>query len=315
MKLFGGKQSVEPQGRRPRTADDDAARRSNQAFSYYSQRSPEAGNTGRRDPTDMVSERRSQQDTSLFARHRSLSLVVLCLIVLALAYALSLSGRSKVILMEDAATAYFLQDANIYQQSVQQTLGQSIFNRNKLTINSSSVRLELLNRFPEIKNVSVTLPIVGHEPQIYIEPYRPSFILTTTSSNAFLLDTTGRALATTSQIANIEQLRLPTIEDKTGIDVKLGSRALPSTTVLFAQTILAALDAEDVSVTSLVLPPAAYELDVYIAETPYYVKFNLQNDPLQQAGTYLATRQRLTTDKVTPGQYIDVRVPERAYYK
>ncbi len=63
------------------------------------------------------------------------------------------------------------------------------------------------------------------------------------------------------------------------------------------------------------MPPAAYELDVYLSETPYYVKFNLENDALQQAGTFLAAKQRLDRDNIRPEKYVDVRVSGRAYYK
>jgi hypothetical protein len=184
-----------------------------------------------------------------------------------------------------------------------------------LTLDTTAVRDELLKNYPEIMNVSVATPMFGHQPQIYIEPYKPSFILTTTSSNAFLLDTNGRALASTSQIPDISKLGLPTLQDKTGTEVKLGSRAIPGTTVSFVQTVVAALHAKGIEVSNLTLPAGAYELDVSIAGKPYYAKFNLMNDALQQSGTFLAVQGRLRTAKVIPAQYIDVRVPERAYYK
>ncbi len=303
----------QPVGRR-RTVqvDQDSVRSRSPAFSYYSQRSQELGNTGRRDPDEVVASRKT---ASSLTRYHALFVYLACVGIAGGMYVLSLGFQPNVILLQDQATDYFLQDAGVYQQAAERSLGKSIFNHNKLTIDTARVRKDLLKNYPEIKNVSIVLPVFGHQPQVYVEPYKPSFILTTTSSNAFLLDTTGRALATTSQITDIDKLGVPTLQDNTGAPVKLGNRALPGTTISFARSVFAALKAKGVTVSAMVLPPAASELDVSIAETPYFVKFNLQNDPLQQAGTYLATKQRLAADHVMPGQYIDVRVPERAYYK
>ncbi|MGH7241431.1 MAG: hypothetical protein ACREGB_03995, partial [Candidatus Saccharimonadales bacterium] len=69
-------------------------------------------------------------------------------------------------------------------------------------------------------------------------------------------------------------------------------------------------------VESMALPPAAYELDVKPAGVGYFVKFNMHEDTArQQAGTFLAVRERLVSQGVTPGSYIDVRLDGRAYYK
>jgi len=299
--------------RRPLQAGDDRPRNPGTMFSYYSQRSNVENNVGRREAPETVST--SRNPISAIAQHRVLALFVVAGLLVLTGYLLMLSGTPRVVLLQDAATAYFLQDKSVYQQTAEQSLAKSVFNRNKLTIDTATVRADLLKNYPEIENVSVALPIFGHQPQIYVEPYKPSFILTTTSNNAFLLDATGRALASTSQIPNIDKLGVPTLQDKTGNEIKLGNRAIPSSTVSFVQTVLAALKAKSVNASTLTLPAGSYELDVAIAGQPYYVKFNLENDALQQAGAFLATQNRLKIDKVTPATYIDVRVPDRAYYK
>ena len=283
------------------------------AFSYYSQRSESSVNTGRRERIETI-----EGPSSVFGalgRHRFLTWTVCIVLGVGFVYAMLLKPEPRIVLLQDATTAYFLQDEAVYRQAAAETLGRSLFNRNKLTVDTSAVRLDLIKKYPEIKNVTVTLPIIGQEPRINIEPYRPSFLLSTTASNAFLLDTTGRALASLNQIPDPEKLGVPTVQDRSGLQVTLGNRALPSTTVSFTQSVLKALDAGGVEVASVVLPAAAYELDVYVAGTPYFVKFNVLNDPLQQAGTYLAAKGRLASEKTTPAQYFDVRVPERAYYR
>jgi len=299
--------------RRPNIADSHPG--SQQAFSYYSHRSNEQANTGRRDTFAPVPSAQPAIWSVASSGQKALYGILTVVVVACGIYALQLSPTPKVVLRQDAATAYFLQDKTVYQESAERVLDTSILNKNKLTVDTAGVKLSLLKSYPEIKSVDFTLPLLAHQSVITIEPYRPSFILTTTDSNAFLLDATGRALATTTQINNIEELDVPTLQDKTGITVRTGTRALPSTSISFTQTVLSALKAADVTASSLVLPAAAYELDVFISGTSYFVKFNLQEDPLQQAGTYLATKDRLATDKVKVGEYIDVRVPGRSYYK
>ena len=64
------------------------------------------------------------------------------------------------------------------------------------------------------------------------------------------------------------------------------------------------------------MPAAENELDMYLTGQSYYVKFNLaDSSPLQEVGTFLAVRQNLQQQGITPSQYIDVRVDGRAYYK
>ncbi len=315
MKLCTKKPSPEPAGRRrPLSSADRPSAGPATAFSYHAQRSYNDGNTGRLDNEQAVVRDRPRP-ASYAERHHGLLVVLTIGLVLGGLYSLFSGTDPKMILLQDKATAYFLQDPDVYRRSVQDTLSASIFNRNKLTVDTSSVRQNLLSNYPEIKHVSGVLPIIGGQQQVFIEPYKPSFILTTTDHNAFLLDATGRALASTSQISDIDSLHVPIMQDQSGISVKLGSRALPSRTVSFTQTVVAALAAKGVTASSLVLPRTVYELDVYIAGKPYFVKFNLQGDPLQGAGTYLATKQRLEKDKQPVAAYIDVRVAGRAYYR
>lgn len=304
-----------PAGRRRPLQGAYPSEAPNKMFSYYSQRNNASTNLGRRESPETIDAGHGTGVFSVPGRHKVLTLIILFVGMGCLVLASISSTNPRIVLLQDDTTAYFLQEREVYQRTAEQSLQKSVFNRNKLTVDTANVRLELLKHHPEIKNVSVALPLFGTQPQVYIEPYKPSFILTTTSSNAFLLDATGRALANTNQIMDVDNLGVPTIQDKTGSSVELGSRALPSTTVTFAQTVLKALNAKGIKASTLTLPAAAYQLDVAIAGQPYYVKFNLENDALQQAGTYLAVQNRLKVEKKTPAQYVDVRVPDRAYYK
>lgn len=325
MKLFGKatpKSSAVPpesiSGGRRRPATDRAEDRP-QAFSYYAQRSTAPAHLERTTAETIAENKRPQVRLMAALRIANQNRIVLTisglLLLAGLLYMLALGGMPKIATTNISGGAYFMQNTQVYQQAAARTLSGSLFNSNKLTVDTAKVSTELMSQYPELSDVSVELPLFGRNPVVHVAPYPPAFILTTTSSGAFLIDTNGRALVSASQITDNGELAVPTLEDKSGVSVKLGKQIVSSTTVDFARYVVAVLDAAPVKYSRLVLPAGTSELDVYITGKPYFVKFNLQGDAKMQAGTFLATKKRLEVDRTAPGQYIDVRVPERAYYK
>jgi hypothetical protein len=131
-----------------------------------------------------------------------------------------------------------------------------------------------------------------------------------------VLDNNGKALIAASAIGGLDKLKLPTITDQSGLRINTGDIALSSSSITFIRTVVAELQARSVQIDSLTLPASAYELDVRPTGAGYYVKFNMHEPTSrQQSGTFLAVRQRLAAQSITPSQYIDVRLDGRAYYK
>jgi hypothetical protein len=283
-----------------------------QAFSYYARRANNEANTGR---TEIENPRPTPKadlgDLKLRLMAIGAVLGILVLVILLSA----LTGQPKVALVKNGDSAYFLQPASTYAGTAEKTLAGSVLNRNKLTVDTEKISQELTKSYPEVKNATVVLPAIGTSPTVYIEPYRPSFIITSANSTAYLLDEYGRALVSVSQITDSGELATPAIEDKSGIVVKLGDQVLPRATVMFIEEVLRILATRDINQSNIVLPAESSEVDVYITGKPYFVKFNLRGDARQQAGTFVATKARMEKDGTVPGQYVDVRVPERAYIR
>jgi hypothetical protein len=314
MKLFPKKTSdtpVQPGRRRPLAHEQEAKR--TQAFSYYARRSS-APASAVRGSQNTDSEAGKDQD-AITPKNRLIIALSGLVLIAGAAYMLTLSGDPKIVTKAVGGGTYFMQEPRLYEQTVTSSLQSSLFNKSKLSIDTARIVKDLTDNYPEIASAKVQLPLIGRRPVVVIEPHRPSFILTTIESTAFLLDENGRALVSTSQITDPGELSVPTLQDKTGIPVTLGSQALPTGTIAFTEAVLRILKAANVEYSSLSLPPASSELDVAVTGKPYFVKFNIQGDARLQAGTFIATKLRLEKDRVTPGQYIDVRVPERAYYR
>ena len=75
------------------------------------------------------------------------------------------------------------------------------------------------------------------------------------------------------------------------------------------------LEAKNISIKTLQLPNLINELRVVTTEKDYFIKFDMYGDARLQTGTFLALRKRFISQNTSPVEYIDVRVPERTYYK
>lgn len=243
-------------------------------------------------------------------------LLVLVIAVLAsVVNILSLSSEAKIVPLSTINSQAVLQSKATYAQAANSVLASSVWNRNKITVNTGQISRQLLKRFPELNSASVTIPLLAHQPVVYIEPVQPGIILVA-SNGAFVIGNTGKAILSAAAPADFNQPKLPVVTDQSSFQAKLNQQALAGTSVRFVQTVVAQLAAKQYTVSGLVLPASTSELDVQLAGQPYMVKFNLQsNDPRGEAGTFLATMAQLHRQNVTPTSYVDVRVDGRAYYK
>lgn len=279
---------------------------------YYSKRLDQETNVGRQLPRSKNNQ--PNHNLAQFWLQRSGLAVLLIVCFVSVIYALNLSSNARLIILKSSGSN-FLHSQSTYQTAADSILSKSIWNHSKITINTANISQQLTNQFPELSSVSVVLPLLAHRPVIYLTPAQPSLIIVG-SNGTYILDTSGKALLAVTDSKAIASLKLPTLIDQSGLKLIINHRALSSSDVTFIQTVIGQLAAKKVTVIGLRLPVASREIDVNVAGQPYFIKFNLQNgDALLQSGTYLATQAHLASQGITPTQYIDVRVPGRAYYQ
>ncbi len=282
------------------------------AFSYYNNR-----------PADISSSKSSRprlfgfktSSSSLKKHLRNLPTYIAAFLILgSLLYALLLDTQPKVLVGRAATSNSLLRNEAVYQQAIATMLSKSVFNRTKLTTNTQSIESQIKKTFPEIQEATVTLPIIGRRPIIGLDPAEPTFIVNS-SSGSFIIGKDGRALIKTSDIRKSSQPVLPIIQDDSGLSIEQGSIALPKEYVAFITTLIEQLSAKKLKVQNLQLPAIINELRVTVTGQKYFIKLNLDGDARQQVGTYLTVKEKLQSQNVTPAEYIDVRISERAYYK
>lgn len=282
-------------------------------FSYHARRAVAADSRGRNSQEHAeIPRRRRPLPVWLRPKNIMLATAALSLFVLLM----GLGSTPKIVVTGDQSAHMFAQDTDKYQQTAEKLLRASPLNANKLTVDTAGISQKMAADFPELRAVSVSLPVFGRQPIVYVQVATPQLILHA-SAGDYILDSAGRALATVGPHTKLPtgQQALPVISDQSGLHVTTGSIALPGKSVLFIAEIVGQLHAKETTVEAWTLPARASELHAKIAGEPYYVKFNLQGKAREQSGTFIAVREYLEGQQAKPSEYIDARVPGRAYYK
>ena len=274
-----------------------------QNFSYYSaQRSSEE--------TDRSSRRlRPQQSIQADGKRRKRSKMFWLFsgaIAIVLGFILYVGSDSNVTVL-DSRGVVEQKDVVRYKKTVEATIKASLLNHNKATVDSRGIARNLKKNHPELQSAVVTVPIVGNKVNAYVTQYPAEFILRQGSSR-YGLTSNGYII----ELPKLSQT-LPVVNDETGEEVTVGGHLLPESHVSFIKTVVYELAHNNLKVSSISLPSGkAYEINIYLKSKPFYIKFNLAEDAMQQSGAAVAIIKQLGS---TSPEYIDLRVPGRAYYK
>jgi hypothetical protein len=214
-----------------------------------------------------------------------------------------------------ASSESLLRPKTAYELAAESILSESIFNRSKLTIDVVGFEKKMLERFSELDSVSLVLPLAGHQPIVSLVSKKPLLKLIS-AQGVYLIDDQGLAIIKSSDVGpGLDGLELPSVTDESQLEINLGRGALTANASVAISQISKQLTAKQVSISSMTLPSTNDELKVTLNEKSYYIKFGLANDPKQSVGEYLALIEKLARDGITPREYIDLRVPERAFYR
>lgn len=131
-----------------------------------------------------------------------------------------------------------------------------------------------------------------------------------TSGQAFLIDVDGMAVARTEGGEH-----LPSVSDSTGLPVQVGDRVAPPRFIRFVTDVNSGLTGRTkLQIADMTIPDTTSEL--YVKTTAgYIIKFDTTSGAEEQLVALtqvLATLTRLTK---TPAEYIDLRIPNKAYYR
>ncbi len=202
-----------------------------------------------------------------------------------------------------------------YQREFQRNLESSILNKSKLFINTDELASQASEKFPELGQVTVVLPLAGRRPVYKVHPAQPALMLNA-PGGPYVVSKQGRVLAYSSDTDSSLTSKLPVLVDDSGLRVDRGQIVLTSQTIEFVEQVTGQLKAAGVDVELLKLPQSdAGDLHVKIAGKPYFVKFDIRGEGRYQSGAFLAVADQLDREGKVPAEYIDVRVQGKAFYK
>lgn len=301
--MWGRKKKEQSRQSRSRSGTN----RNGAVFSYYQNRVIPS-----EDSVSATKQRESKQIKALRTKHIP-TIIVLIVILLCFGYILGLSQDPRVVIVnqQDQATQSLLRPIETYQKAGEEILKKSPLNKTKLLINTASVQRDVQSQFPEIAKATVSLPLINRRPVLYLQITQPVFLLRY-NQDTYALDEQGRIIMKGD--STLPHSELVIIEDQNSQDPEVGKAFLPANYIKFMQEVSGQLKARG-QTFSFILPPLANEVYIKPSDKPYFVKMTFNGDARTQAGTYIATREKLEADKITPSEYIDARVDDRAYYK
>lgn len=234
------------------------------------------------------------------------------LLLVFLVYATALGTDTEVRFERDQPT---LRPIEQYKDKAEELLGQSLNNRWKLSIDRSNLSDNLKQAFPELSTASVSTPPWSYQPIINLSVSEPSVLLIS-GGNRYLVDDSGVAMIGLNDVKpGYKPEKLPEVTDETAYVVEEGGHILSSEQVDFIKEIIYQTNQKKLTPEDIRLKPGGEEVYFQFKELDYKVKFSFENDARKSAGAFLALRKHLQDKGPLPDEYIDARVPERAYVR
>lgn len=301
-----GKSKKKPQARNPRVEY-----KKQQSYHYSSRRSV-SDRTFNRQEISLEGEK--TKDTNVTFVKKLPTYLSVILIGIGVYYLLTLSTKPNIVVINSNAKTQLI-SKDLLQKKAESELKKSFLNRFKPAFNEQKLESALLSLSPEISSIEVTSDALKHNPQIRVEFSEPSLLLST-GANLYVVGSNGKVLADiTKSKEGFKVDSLPLVQDNSNIEIKIGKITLTSDQVDYMQEIKYQTDQKQISTSTMTIVAGGSQLDVKYAGLNYYVKYNFFEDPRQSSGVFIAAKQKLDRDGKSPSEYIDVRVPERAYIK
>ena len=280
----------------------------NPAFSYYANRTPEPGSRLVEQRTETAEQGVPKPRT--WKTQAPFWFLLLVAVVCAGKLLLLTTDPKIVLLGKNDISSSYLQSTQAYEAAASKLLASSFTNHTKITANLDGTANALRQQFPELQAVSITLPLIGNRPIVYMQAAQPSVIVQSAHGN-YALNKTGLVLAKVVSLPSGVPL---VVDQSTAAKLVPGKRYLPGSAITFIQTLDYQLTTAKLGVSVYVLPADnPYELDVRLEGKQFLIRCNLAGAALVQSGAAVATLNHLGAS--LPGSYIDVRTPDRVYYK
>ncbi len=206
-------------------------------------------------------------------------------------------------------------DPNDVRTFAQNEAKKSLLNKSKLTLKRDDLSRAIKDHYVGFSDVDVSSDLFGKNIVLDITSSRPAVLLST-GSNIYIVGQDGVALAEANKKkASFDSSSVPLVQDQSAISIEVGKQALSTEQVTFIEEVAYQLETGGLPIATMILLPGGGELQVRFGKVNYYGKFSMYEDARKSSGTFLAMKAESDKSGPKPQEYIDVRIPERAYIK
>jgi uncharacterized Zn ribbon protein len=133
------------------------------------------------------------------------------------------------------------------------------------------------------------------------------------TGNRYSVSEVGKVVGKTESTPTV--LNPLTIKDESGVPIKIGDNIITSGDIDFLTTTKSILEQKGRRVEYVRITSVPREVYVKITDVPYLARMYLDENPLQQVGSFLAAEKVLGEGGAVPSQYIDVRAGEKVFWQ
>ncbi len=272
-------------------------------YSYYKSDSSEKSDT----------KRLKKKKFSLPPMSKFVYAIVIIVVVSALTY-YSFIKETKVEITNVEENTTSIRSHQDYEKIVQDFVDSSILNHSKITFDNQGLVEELKEAFPEVQTTEISTNLFTNTLNVKVALTQPVFALETLNKIA-VVGENGVTLSVWDKSDFKDIGGLKRVIDSSGIEPEPGKPAFPKEQTLFVAIINEQLQKQNLEVESLTVTTSPYDLHVRLVGKKYYVKFNVLEDPQQQAGALIAFVNNEESRGAVANEYVDVRVEERLFYR
>lgn len=197
-----------------------------------------------------------------------------------------------------------------YAAAVEEYFARHPLERFGFALNRKQFAQELAVTRPELKSIDVDRNWYGGS-RAFVFGFRKPILRWDSGGKTFYVD--GQGVAFGYDYFGGKYVK---VSDQSGISpTDNGGEIASNRLIAFLGKMVGAVDAGDKGkVTDIIIPASTREIDLKLEGRGYIVKTHTDRDPLGQAQDIIATIKWLDDKKIKP-EYIDVRVPGKAFYK
>ncbi len=308
MKLLGWrKKSEELEARPTQSRRVVASEQRTNTFRYYRQSDPDPET---KHGQELIKRQRRLAITKAIRGKRGM--VVFGCILLIVVWAGNISHVVVGTIVDNRVGQADAQDVRSVQTIVS---SGGLRNHYMLTLDERSVTSRIRDKRPDILAVRYSFsPFRGTLNVDLVQS--PTVLIVQNKDNYAFLNLDGVVSQVKHEAPSTYELNVyPLLVDDSSLSMESGKVYIPKDIVVFIRDVEKAAKGKTLEKHAYSLPTVPREIRVKFVDVPYYIKLSTMQPARDQLQAIVDIRSYLKKSSMTPTEYVDLRVPEKAYYR